>query len=96
MQVTAYIRVAKNGYKTKLDAGTKENMEPLFTTQYRGQKNFLPTIAFAVRFEVPDELFESASRVIAEINLNTKDAKIAADVIVPQLQARGKEKAKRA
>ena len=83
-RVRAYIRVGKNGYKYAIDAASKEKSAPLFkTTGYNGEKEYLPTVAFAVDLNIPDELFSKASRVIAEINVGLKDAVIAAEVPVP-------------
>jgi hypothetical protein len=85
MKVRAYIRVAKNGYKYLVAAQAKENSQPLHKVFYgaHANKEFLPTISFAVDLNIPDELFSKASRVIAEINIGLKDAVIAAEVPVP-------------
>ena len=82
-KIRAYIRIAKNGWKYKIDAGAKDNSAPLHLTGYRNEKTFLPTVAFAVDLNIPDELFSKASRVIGEINIALKDAVIASDVVVP-------------
>lgn len=82
-KVRTYIRVAKQGYKYRVDAGTKENVTPLHRPVPFNQKEFLPTVYFAVDLNIPDELFSKASRVIAEINVGLKDAVIAADIPVP-------------
>lgn len=85
MKIRAYIRVAKNGSKYLVAAQSKENNQPLHKISYGsvGNKEFLPTVAFAVDLNVPDELFAKASRVIAEINVGLKDSVIAADLPVP-------------
>lgn len=82
--IRAYIRVAKNGYKYKIDAATKHSPDPLWKQASYGQREFLPTVGFAVDFNVPDELFSRASVVIAEINVGTKDAKILTSIPVPE------------
>ena len=38
----------------------------------------LPTISFAVNFDIPDELFEQAERVCANIELDAENTKIVA------------------
>lgn len=77
MKVRAYIRVAKNGYKVKIDASAKSTEEPIFkAAQYNKPKEALPTVGFAVDFEIPDQLFSKASVVVASINIATKDAAI--------------------
>lgn len=76
-KVRAYIRVAKNGYKYKIDASVKSNEDPIFLpAQYNRSKVALPTVGFAVDFEIPDQLFSKASVVVASINIATKDATI--------------------
>lgn len=85
MKIRTYIRVARNGYKAKVDAATSENQTPLYTAGYGGSKNFLPTVAFAIDLVIPDELFSSASRVIAEINVATKEAKVLGEMLVPEI-----------
>lgn len=77
MKVRAYIRVAKNGYKWKIDASTKSTEDPIFKpAQYNRAKEALPTVGFAVDFEIPDQLFSKASVLVATINVATKDAVI--------------------
>lgn len=77
MKTRLYIRVAKNGYRIKAAASTKSTEEPIFTPQtYSKAKEALPTVGFAVDFEIPDELFSKASVVVASINVGMKDAKI--------------------
>ena len=83
MKVRAYIRVAKNGYKVKVDASAKEDSQPLFLLSGYKQKTFLPTVKFAVDLNIPDELFSNAAKVIGEINLALENVKIAAEVAVP-------------
>lgn len=87
-KVRTYLRVAKNGYKYKVEAGTKENVTPLHKGgSYNSQKEFLPTVAFAIDLDIPDSLFSKASQVVAEINLAEKGVKIAGEMVVP---AKGK------
>lgn len=78
------MRVAKNGYKYKIDATTKSNETPLVKKgSYGSADEFLPTIAFAVDFDIPDEMFSKASVVIAEINLKSKEVKILSEIPKP-------------
>lgn len=82
-KVRAYIRVAKHGYKYKIEASTKSNEDPLFLpAHYNTPKKALPTVGFAVDFEIPDQLFSKASVLVATINIATKDAAILAGVPV--------------
>lgn len=83
-KVRAYIRVAKNGYKYKIDASVKSSEDPIFKpAQYNRPKEALPTVGFAVDFEIPDQLFSKASVVVASINIATKDAVILSGVPTP-------------
>jgi hypothetical protein len=85
MKTRIYLRVAKNGYKSKVDASIKSNNAPLHLTGYRNEKTFLPTIAFAVDFEIPDELFSNGVKVIGEINVTKDKAVLAAQIPKPDL-----------
>jgi hypothetical protein len=81
MKTRIFLRVAKNGYKTKVEASTKSNEEPVFLPKkYNRERVALPTVGFAVDFEIPDELFSRASVVVATINIATKDAKVLSGV----------------
>lgn len=80
MRTRIYLRVAKNGYKSKVDASIKSNNAPLHLTGYRNEKTFLPTVAFAVDFEIPDDLFSNAVKVVGEINITKDKAVIAAEI----------------
>lgn len=83
MKTRIYLRVAKNGYKVKVDASTKSSEDPIFLpAQYNRAKEALPTVGFAVDFEIPDQLFSKASVVVATINIATKDAAILSGVPV--------------
>lgn len=85
MRVRVYLRIAKNGYKYKVDAGMKENQMPLYLAEYRGEKKFLPTVAFAVDFVVDDSLFSNASRVIGEIDVKKQEASVLGALLVPAI-----------
>lgn len=90
MKIRTYLRVAKNGYKYKLDASTKHNEAPLFKNTGYSQKEYLPTVGFAVDFEIPDSMFSKASIVIAEINVQSKDVKILSAIPKPEKHGTGK------
>lgn len=78
MKVKTHIRVAKNGRtgRTTVAASTRASVQPLYDSQNRT----LPTVAFALVLDVPDELFRQAEKVIAEIEVKGTQAKIAAEV----------------
>lgn len=83
MKQRIYIRVAKNAYKNKVEATTKMNSQPLHIIRGYGanaSKLFLPTVSFAVDFEIPDELFNQAARVVGTINITEDKAMINAEV----------------
>ena len=92
-KVRAYIRVAKNGYRYSVDASAKANNNPLHKGGGYSQKEYLPTIAFAVDLNIPDELFSKATKVIGEFNLQTNDITILGEVpTVGQLKREKKDK----
>ena len=61
-KIRTYIRVAKTNRGYKVAANNKANHEPLYQPGYGSSKDFYPTVAFAVDFNVPDELFNQASQ----------------------------------
>ena len=81
MKTRIYLRVAKNGYKTKVDASTSSSEEPLYIpSSYNRPKQALPTVGFAVDFEIPDQMFSKASVVVAQINLETRQLAVLSGV----------------
>lgn len=85
MRARIYLRVARDGYKYKVDAGIKSSEMPLSkAVGYPAEKVFLPTVGFAVDFEIPDAMFSRASVVIAEINVQNKDVKILSAIPKPE------------
>jgi hypothetical protein len=74
VKVKAHIRVAKTPRGAKVAATTKPTLAPL----YDSHNNILPTVAFAVEFDVPESMFKQAENVVASITI--KDAEVAADV----------------
>ena len=73
MKQRIYLRVAKhpNG-KAKVTAGVRPSNEPLSITA-----GHLPTVAFAINVEIPDEAFRQAERVIAELKISEEAIDIA-------------------
>lgn len=84
MKYPIYLRVAKtesrNGYK--VSASTKPNNEPLNSGSYNTE--WFPTVAFKVNIDIPDELFNQASRLVAELTVGMKEAKISGEIVLPE------------
>lgn len=80
MKTRAYIRIARTpgGRKPyRIDArNSPYGGAPLTDTMGRA----LPTVAFAIDFMIPDELFKQAEHVIAEIEIPEAQAEILAEV----------------
>lgn len=81
MKVRTYLRVGKKepgrrGPKALVKAGTMPSEEPLQDSMGR----LVPTVAFAVDLDIPDEMFERAEQVIAELVVDAESATIAAKV----------------
>lgn len=78
MKQRIYLRVAKKGQygRVKVAASIKSSEDPIYSQTGYGSKEALPTVGFAVDFEIPDQLFSKASVVVATINIATKDAAI--------------------
>ena len=85
MKVTAYLRVAKteksgrNRQGVRFAVGSNPDQRPLETDRY-----VLPTVAFAIDLDIPDEAFEAASRVVAELVVPNENLQIAAEVKEPE------------
>jgi hypothetical protein len=77
VKIKAHIRVAKdrNG-RNKIAATVKPNPHPLT----KADGTVLPTISFAVEFDVPDGMFRQAEQVIATLTIPESQAEIAAEV----------------
>lgn len=90
-KVRAYIRIAKDpkpsqrGKQYKFEISDKAVTIPLSKGETYNRK-FLPTISFAIDFDVPDELFEAATKVIGEISLTTENTAIEGSVLLPYLK----------
>lgn len=83
-KVRAHLRIARTQKGNKIEASAKPNYEPLSTAVYGGGKDFLPTIFFAVDFEIPEILFTQAENVVALVNLSGKGEKIDASFVIPE------------
>lgn len=88
MKTKIYLRVAKggrNGYRA--EASAVPNYDPIKKqSAYNSHYEFLPTVAFAVEFDIPDEMFKQSERVIASVNVAMKDAKITGEMLVPMIK----------
>ncbi len=81
-KITAHIRVAETHRGRKFAISIKPNHQPLHNNDYR--KTYYPTIHFAINFDIPDDAFESASKVIAEINVLEEHLEINAETEYPK------------
>lgn len=80
MKATTYLKFAKNNLgRVKVVASAKADSTPVNDSYGKP----LPTVYFAVDFNIPDELFEQASNVIASIDVQSQDVKIAGGVQRP-------------
>lgn len=72
MKAKVYLRVAKHPHgrnaSFKVHASTKADARPL-TAGSGFSERALPTIAFAVVVNIPDEAFKAAEQVLAEIDV---------------------------
>lgn len=79
MKIKAYLRVAKNprGRRPyRVTASQQPNHQPLENSV----GDPLPTLSFAVVFDVPENAFKQAEQVIAEITIPESAIEIAAEV----------------
>jgi hypothetical protein len=70
VKTTIYLRVGRKrsgtrGPAVQVKAGTTPSQEPLYTSTDR----ILPTSAFAIELDIPDEAFDSAARVVAKLRV---------------------------
>jgi hypothetical protein len=84
MKYPIYLRVAKTNSRKgyRVTAGITPNNEPLNSGSYNTE--WYPTVAFAVNIEIPDELFNQASRIIAELNVAMKEAQVSTEILLPK------------
>jgi hypothetical protein len=77
MKVTAYVRVARTRTgKPTVDAGPRPTDEPLKDQHGKA----LPTVAFALKLDVPEERLRAAEQVLAEIEVSSDEAEIVVGV----------------
>lgn len=85
VNVTVYLRVSKDGGRgPKVVASTKPNYEPLKTRAGQWNEKALPTLAFAIELEIPDDAFDTAARVIASLEIPEDATQVAATVTLPE------------
>lgn len=84
MRARVFMRVGKAGSRSRkgylVQAGLSPSYEPLSNSVGR----YLPTAMFALDLDIPDEMFEQAQQVLAEIVVNPEDLAIAAEVHTPE------------
>jgi hypothetical protein len=80
MKVKTHLRIAKTRKGARVEASSRPNYKPLITNAGYRNERVLPTAAFAVVLDIPDELFERAETVLAEITVDPDEAEIAAEV----------------
>ena len=79
-----YLRVAKTSSRKgfKVSASPNPNNEPLNSGSYGTE--WFPTVSFLINVTIPDELFNQAERLVAEINVAMKDVSINGEITVPK------------
>jgi hypothetical protein len=85
-KIKMYLRVGQKsgstrGSRYRIDASTTPNYHPLVQSQGSRNEREIPTAAFCLVLDVPDELFAIAERELAEVKLSVDDGRVAADVI---------------
>lgn len=81
MKVKVHLRVAKGPRGPKVEASAKPNYSPIYQDKRGyGNREALPTVAFAVTLDIPDSAFKKAEEVVAEINLPEGQLEIAGTV----------------
>lgn len=83
MKKPIYLRIAKTKKGYKASASVSPNNEPLNNGNSYSMEWF-PTVAFCINITIPDELFEQASRVIAELNIGMKEALVSSEIVLPE------------
>jgi hypothetical protein len=80
MKTTVYLRVAKRP-KGRKGAAVNATLTPQQRPIETSTGQVLPTCAFAVELDIPDEAFESAARVVAKLKVPEEKLTIAAEVL---------------
>jgi len=82
MKIKTYLRIAKTSRGYRANASTEPDHSPLFISGYRSKK-FLPTVHFALLLDIPDNAFDKATEVVAELNIPEEKLEINAEVKYP-------------
>jgi len=80
MRTIVYLRVGKSKDKVKFSADAKPDQFPL-----KIGDRFIPTIAFGVELDLPDQLFSGAALVVGLLKVNAEEAKIASSIKIPKI-----------
>lgn len=80
MKVRTHLRVARTkAGAAQVAATVSPSHKPLSDPRGRA----LPTAAFALDLDLPDEMFRRAEQVLAEVMVDPQDVEIAAEVVTP-------------
>lgn len=74
-----YLRIAKNTSRKGgilVDASNKPDNTPLARLVGYKNKEYLPTVSFAIEMNLEDGLFKKAEQVVAKLNLKSEDVVI--------------------
>jgi len=70
MKTKIYLRVAKNKRNgVTVSASSKPNYNPLESPSGYKKTSNLPTLAFAISVDIPDESFKRAEKIVADLIL---------------------------
>lgn len=79
MKYKIYLRIGRGNRGYKVSASSHPINDPIKTQSYP-QNKFIPTVSFAVIFDIPDELFRRAEKVVAELNIKEDEANISGEI----------------
>lgn len=80
MEIIAYVRIGLTRRGPTIEASTKPNHNPI-----RVGSRAIPTVSFALRFDLPDEAFNRAEQILAAITVPYQSFRINADVELENL-----------
>jgi len=80
MKAKVYLRVARGPRGPKVAATITPNYAPLMVGSPGYNERALPTVAFAIALDIPEEVLAHAEQVIAELEVPAERALIAAVV----------------
>lgn len=83
MKVKAHIRVARDPKRRTASPRIVATMRPMPGPLLGHSGDVLPTVAFAVEFDIPDSMFKRAEEVIATVVIPEDQVEIAAEVRQP-------------